>query len=86
MRTTNPSRMPIYRLLNNHPFPPEAADVIAAAYADVLIRLSWSDRTRPVTETVAKRIVELVLTGEREPRRIRQEVMLSLHRDSSEEP
>jgi hypothetical protein len=60
----------IYRLLQNSVFGPEEVGRLAAAYEDALTALGLSDRNDPVTELVAKKIIEVARTGEADPARI----------------
>lgn len=60
----------IYRLLQNSAFEPEDIERMTAAYELALVELVLSDRNDPLTETVAKYIVEAAQTGEKDPKRI----------------
>jgi hypothetical protein len=64
--------MAIYRLLQQSAFTPEQIIPMAAAYEDCLRILKLADRSDPITEIVAKAIIEIVQMGERDPVRIRQ--------------
>jgi hypothetical protein len=57
----------IYRLLQNSGFGPEDIEGMTAAYEKVLVLLRLRDRTDPVTEIIAKRIIEIAQTGEKDP-------------------
>jgi hypothetical protein len=57
----------IYRLLQNSAFGPEDIERLATAYEDALRALKLSDRDDPITEIVAKRIIEAAQTGLRDP-------------------
>jgi hypothetical protein len=50
--------MAIYRLLQNSAFAPENIASLVAAYEDCLRTLKLSDRSDPITEIVAKKIIE----------------------------
>ena len=63
--------MPIIRLLQYEAFGPEDIKVISAAYEDVLVNLELVDRTDPLTEIVAKKVIEFAQTGERDRGRLR---------------
>ena len=58
--------MAIYRLLQNSAFAPEDIAPLVAAYEDCLRSLNLSDRANPITELVAKKIIELAQTGIRD--------------------
>lgn len=62
--------MPIYRLLQNQPFEPEDVERLTAAYEQTLKALSLIDRTDPITERVAKIVIEIGQTGVKDPDRI----------------
>lgn len=62
--------MAIYRLLQNSAFGPEEIDRMTTAYEEALRVLGLTDRADPMTEILAKKIVEIAQTGERDPMRI----------------
>ena len=62
--------MAIYRLLQNSPLGPEEISVLTDAYERTLKALSLVDRNDPLTELVAKKIIELGQRGVREPKQI----------------
>jgi hypothetical protein len=64
--------MPIIPLLQNQAFDPEDIEVISKAFEDTLSSLGLSYRTDPLTEMVAKKIIEWAQTGERDPIRLRE--------------
>jgi hypothetical protein len=51
---------------------------MSAAFQGVCASLRLLNRTDPVTEIVARLVVEVAGTGERDPERIRDLVLLSL--------
>jgi hypothetical protein len=59
--------MAIYRLLQGTAFSPEDVSRMTAAYEAALRLLQLTDRTDPVTEIVAKKIIEVARNGERDP-------------------
>jgi hypothetical protein len=63
--------MPIVRLLEREAFRPEDIKVITVAFEDTLAALQLIDRLDPLTEMVAKKIIECAQTGERDPNRLR---------------
>jgi hypothetical protein len=78
--------MAIYRLLENHVLGPELVNVMTAAYEDVLDVLQLADRDDPLADIIARRIVELALSGESNPECIRDQVLQSLEGDVREVP
>lgn len=58
--------MAIHRLLQNSVFAPEDIISLVAAYEDCLRILKLSDRSDPITEMVAKKIIEIAQTGIRD--------------------
>jgi hypothetical protein len=60
--------MPILRLLEeHHGFGPNEIRVVSAAFEDTLRELRLVDRTDPLTEMVAKMIIELAQQGILDP-------------------
>jgi hypothetical protein len=57
----------IYRLLQRSAFGPEDIALLASAYEDALRALKLNDRDDPITQLVAKRIIEAAQTGLRDP-------------------
>ena len=62
--------MAIYRILQNSPLSPEDVSRLAAAYEATLKALDLCDRTDPITELVARKIIEIGQTGVRDPLQI----------------
>jgi hypothetical protein len=60
----------IYRLLQEASFGPDEIGQMTAAYEAALKQLRLTDRTDPVTEIIAKKIIEIVRSGEHDPARI----------------
>jgi hypothetical protein len=59
--------MAIYRLLQKSAFDPDDIKRMTGAYEQALVELGLHDRDDPLTETIAKLIVEIAQTGEKEP-------------------
>jgi len=55
--------MAIYRLLQNSPLGPEEIAVLTDAYERTLRKLNLVDRSDPMTEIIAKKIIELGQRG-----------------------
>jgi hypothetical protein len=62
--------MAIYRLLQNSPMGPEQIRVLETAYEQTLHNLCLKDRNDPLTEMIAKTIIEIAQTGVKEPAQI----------------
>jgi hypothetical protein len=62
--------MAIHRLLQNMPMTPEDIGRLAAAYEATLQMLELADRSDPLTQLVASKIIEIGQTGVRDPLQI----------------
>ena len=70
--------VPIRALLENDyrsAFGPEDIANLAAAFDAAVIKLGLVDRKEPMTMTVAKLIIELAKTGERDPKKLCDDVL-----------
>jgi hypothetical protein len=56
----------IYRLLQNAAFEPDDIVRMSTAFEKALIFLGLKDRNDPLTELVAKHIIEIAQTGEKD--------------------
>ena len=63
--------MPITRLLQTSMFNPEQIQELVSAYESALASLNLIDRTDPLTELVAKAIMECAKTGELDRAKLR---------------
>ena len=70
--------MAIYRLIANGSFAPDEIEVMTAAYEDALIDLRVANRDEPITELIAKAIVNVTATGERDPILIKERAINAL--------
>ena len=70
--------MAIYRLLQNSPLGPEEISILTEAYERTLRALSLVDRNDPITEMIAKKVIELGQRGVREPRQLSDLTMKEL--------
>ena len=68
--------MAIYRIFRERVFEPEAVISMAKAFEGVLVALRLTHRQDSITETVAKKIVEIAEMGERDPARLRDRALL----------
>ena len=62
--------MAIYRLMQHAGFAPEDVERMGAAYERALVELGLKDRNDPLTEIIAKHIIEIAQTGEKDPEQI----------------
>jgi hypothetical protein len=70
--------MAIYRILQNMPLSPEDISRLVAAYEATLKALGLTDRSDPITELVARKIIEIGQTGIRDPREISRRAVTDL--------
>ena len=59
--------MAIYRLLQGSPLGPDEISRLVAAYEETLKALGLKNRSDPITQLVAKKIIEIAQTGVRDP-------------------
>jgi hypothetical protein len=64
--------MAIYRLLQHSAFAPEDLAPISAAYEECLRILKLTNRSDPLTEIIAKAIIQVAQTGVRDPIHLRE--------------
>jgi hypothetical protein len=64
--------MTIYRLFQNSPLGPEEISRLSAAYEQTLKALCVKDRNDPLTEMIARKIIEVGQTGVKDPAQISQ--------------
>jgi hypothetical protein len=70
--------MAIYRLLQQSAFTPEQIRPMVEAYEDCLRILNLADRSDSITEMIAKSIIEIAQTGERDPVQMRRLALKSI--------
>ena len=70
--------MPIYRMLDGGAFDPTAVNAMTRAYEQAIAALDLADRSDPICELIAKRIIEHGRRGERDPIRLCQVVLEEL--------
>jgi hypothetical protein len=68
----------IYRLLAKSPLGPQEIDILAKAYEATLLALGLVDRNDPITEMIAKKIIEIGQTGLRDPAQISAQAIQEL--------
>jgi hypothetical protein len=59
--------MTIHRLLQNIPLSPEDVGGLVTAYESTLKALELKSRSDPITEIVARKVIEIGQTGVRDP-------------------
>jgi hypothetical protein len=62
--------MAIYRIFQNNALEPEQIARLSEAYEQTLLTLCLVDRNDPLTELIAKKIIEIGQTGVKEPTQI----------------
>jgi len=67
--------MAIYKMLSGGSFDPDAVKALTAAYERACTTLNLVDRTDPLTEIIAKMIVERAKRGELDPVRLCEAVL-----------
>ena len=70
--------MAIYKLIANGSFGPQEIEVMSAAYESALIDLGIANRDDLVTELIAKSIVIVISTGERNPELVKERAINAL--------
>ena len=70
--------MAIYRLIANGSFGPDVIEVMITAYEGALVDLGMIDRDDPLTELIAKSIVNITASGERNPETIKERALNAL--------
>jgi hypothetical protein len=70
--------MAIYKLIANGSFGQMEIEIMSAAYEAALINLGITNRDDPITELIAKAIVNVVATGERDPKLVEQRAINAL--------
>jgi hypothetical protein len=67
--------MAIDQLIANGSFGPDEIGVMKAAYVAALIDVGVTDRDDPITELIAKSIVNVTATGERNPKEVMERAL-----------
>lgn len=70
--------MAIHRLLQNSAFGPEEIDCMVRAYEASVRALRTTDQSGAGAEAVAKKIIEIAQTGERDPVKLSRRVLKDL--------
>ena len=70
--------MAIYKLIAHGSFGQKEIELMSAAYESALIDLGITNRDDPITELIAKAIVNVVATGGRDPKLIEERAINAL--------
>ena len=70
--------MAVYSLIANGSFGPDLIVAMTAAYESALTDLELIDRKDPLTELIAKSIINITATGERDPERMKERALNAL--------
>ena len=70
--------MAIYKLIANGSFGQMEIEAMSTAYERALVDLGIANRDDPITELIAKAIVNVVATGERDPKLIEERAINAL--------
>ena len=70
--------MPIGRMLTETAFDLAAVKALTTAYEDILATLGLKRRTDPLTQMIARKIIEHAQRGERDHIRLRESVLKEL--------
>jgi hypothetical protein len=71
--------MLIYRMIRESVFEPEAIEHMTAAYEHALKVLQLTDRKDPITELVARKIIEIAEVGKRDPDQLCRRALAALN-------
>jgi hypothetical protein len=70
--------VPIFRYLKDLPFGPEEITQTAAAYEQTLRKLGLPDRSDFINEIIAKKVIQIIQTGERNAACVSTRALLEL--------
>ena len=70
--------MAIYRLIASGTFGPDEIRVMVAAYEAALLDLHLTDRNDPLTELIARSIVNITAIGERDLQKVMERALNAL--------
>jgi hypothetical protein len=70
--------MAIYKLIANGSFGPDEIEIMKSAYEAALIDVGITEREDPITELIAKSIVIVTATGERDPCQVMERALNAL--------
>ena len=70
--------MAIYKLIANGSFGPDEIEVMKAAYKAALVDVGITNPDDPITELIAKAIVNVTASGERNPKKVMERALNAL--------
>ena len=70
--------MAIHTLIANGSFGPDEIEVMKSAYEAALIDVGVTDRDDPITDLIAKSIVNVTASGERDPKQVMERALNAL--------
>jgi hypothetical protein len=70
--------MAIYRIFKTMAFEPDAIAKMSVAYEEALRLLQLADRQDPITELVARKIIDVASNGESDPVKICEQALRAL--------
>jgi hypothetical protein len=70
--------MAVYGLFKNKAFEPETIVAMTRAHAEVCRAIGLGSRDRPAADAIAKKVIEFAQRGERDPVRLRENVLQAL--------
>lgn len=70
--------MPLHRLLENSAFEPEHVEAMSTAFEEICRELGLAQRDDPLRELVARQVIEFARRGEREPTKLKSQVMAAI--------
>jgi hypothetical protein len=70
--------VPIHKLIANGSFGPDEIEVMKAAYEAALVDVGVSNPDDPITDLIAKAIVNVIANGERSPEVVAQRALNAL--------
>jgi hypothetical protein len=68
----------IYKLIANGSFGPDEIEVMKTAYEAALVEVGVTDRNDPITDLIAKTIVNVTASGERNPKEVMERALNAL--------
>ena len=72
------AQMAIYKLIASGSYGPDDINAMTAAYESALVEIGMVDRDDPLTEMLAKSILTVTATGERDPEKIKERALHAL--------
>ena len=70
--------MAIYKLITSGSYGPDEIKAMTAAYESALVEIGVAARDDPLTEMLAKSILTVTATGERDPEKLKERALHAL--------